>query len=384
MNDFLKIIIFFTILIVFSFLSSKVRIKKEKTSFISYLNISGISYLILGLFISWGFKDVFSGKNLFYISPFLIFLIVYIGFLSGANLILRELVKFPMKFYFLAFFYFLISFSTVFYSLKLSKLYLPFNITDCSVKFLALLSALSTPFYFYFFENKNNEQKWRYFIISGISNFIAVILLGFLFFKNINIKISNLNIDLTLLIIVLMLILSFILYSLLNSKLKIEEIQTITIGIFAFAGGIAVFSNISAISLGAFLGFLYINLPYRIQEFKLTPQLILFEKPVYIILLIFATIIPLNFSLNLFFLTLFFLFLRLLSRIIFHLLLRFLGYKSGILYLLPIGSLAIPFTLSIYFVSPETAKNLLSVVIMAILINETISGIFHSEKGRIL
>jgi F0F1-type ATP synthase assembly protein I len=384
MNDFLKIIIFFTILLVFAFLSSKIKLNRKKGSFISYLNISGISYILLGLLIGWGFKDIFSGKNLYYISPFLIFLIVYIGFLSGANIILRELIKYPAKFYVLIMFYCFISYWTVFYPLSLINNHLNIGLNTELIKLLATMSLLSTPFYFYFFNIKDKTQKSKYFIISGVSNFISLILLGILFFKNIDIRISTINIDLTLVIILLTLILSLILYSLLNSKMKIEEIQTITIGILAFAGGIAVFSNITAISLAAFLGLSYINLPYRIQEFKLTPHLISFEKPVFIILIIFSVFIPSNYSVNLIIISLLFLTARLLSRIFFHYLLKIFGYKSSILYLFPIGTLAIPFSLSIYFILPQTGKTFLAITIISVLINETISGLFHKKKEKTL
>ncbi len=382
MNDFLKIIIFFTILLVFAFLSSKIN--RKKGSFISYLNISGISYILIGLLIAWGFKDVFTGKNLYYISPFLIFLIVYIGFLSGANIVLRELIKYPVKFYLLIIFYCLISYLTVFYGLSFINNYSNIGLNIKLIKFLSIISLLSTPFYFYFFNIKNKDEKSRYFIISGISNFLSLIFLGLLFFKNIDIRISTINIDLTLVLIFLTLILSLILYSLLNSKMKIEEIQTITIGILAFSGGIAVFSGVAAISLAAFLGFIYINLPYRIQEFKLTPHLISFEKPVYIILIIFAVFIPSHYSSELLIVSVLFLTIRFFSRVLFHFFLKTLGYKSNLLYLLPLGTLAIPVSLSAYFILPKTGETFLTITIISVLINETISGLFHKKKERIL
>ena len=387
MEDFLKATIFVISFIIFSFLAAKLLKLKKENPFFTSVNVLGIPFIFSGLVLSFFINDIFPrGKALFIFAPFLIVIISFIGFLYASNIVIRYLKDYGLSLFFISILYFVALYYGTFYVLKiLSHLNPVFFLKKEEISILSLSSVIFSPYFLYLFKKEYLDKDKKMFILflSYMTGFLSIIFFGLYFYKEKTINFDTFRVNFSFILILVFIILAASLFSLLTSKLKREEVLTLSIGIFAVGGGIATLSDISIITVAAILSFLYVNMPYRIKEYKLIPHLILLEKPVYIMLLF---LIPLFFfdmsDRRIFYITLIFIFIRFIFKIIGWKFLKLIRKEIPLNLYLPFGPLPFAIGVSYFFIVGQRALLILNVLILSQIISDLVSATVFSLKIR--
>ena len=387
MEDFLKATIFVISFIIFSFLAAKLLKLKKENSFFTSINVLGIPFIFSGIVLSFFINDIFpKGKALFIFAPFLIVIISFIGFLYASNIVIRYLKDYGLSLFFISIIYFTALYYGTFYILKIISHMNPvFFLKTEEISILSLSSAIFSPYFLYLFKKDylDKEKKMSILFLSYMTGFFSILFFGLYFYREKTINFDAFRVNFSFILILVFIILAASLFSLLTSKLKKEEVLTLSIGVFAVSGGIATLSDISIITVAAILSFLYVNMPYRIKEYKLIPHLILLEKPVYIMLLF---LIPLFFfsmdEMRTLYIALIFIFIRYVFKIIGWKLLKLIRKEVPLNFYLPFGPLPFAIGASYFFIVGERALFLLNVLILSQIISDLVSAIIFSLKVK--
>ncbi len=388
MDEFLKATLLIVFFILFSFAASKLFVRREKESFLYFLGVTGEPFVIIGILFSFLIKRIFPpGKALEIFAPFMIVIIAFVGFLYASNFVVKYIRGLEVKNLIYVFLFFALSYYGAFFMLDagLKAFFGGCTIVVGDLKVLALSVTLFSPFFLYM-EKKEGDGKKEHSLtlfISYFSSFFAIIFFGFLFYRERVIRIETFSIKLSFLLFGIILLLSVSLFSLLSSKLKREEVMTLSIGILAIAGGMAVFTTTSIITIAAVLSFLYVNMPYRIKEFKLIPHLLMFEKPVFILLLLLTPMFLFKVEgFQIFKIGILLVFIRFFLRAIFILFLRVLKRDISFGALLPYGPLPLAIAVSYFFIVGEGSSVVVGSLIISQLLGDFLSSLyfFYSRK----
>ncbi len=392
MEEFLKATLLIVFFLVFSFIASKLFVKREKESFLYLLGVTGEPFVIMGIFLSFLLEKVFPpGKALEIFAPFLIVIIAFIGFLYASNFVVKYIKGLEIKNLLYVFFFFVLSYYGAILTLEegLKAFFGGYTIVVKDLRVLALSVTLFSPFFIYT-EKKESRKKKELSLtlfISYFSSFFAIIFFGLFFYREKVIRIDTLSVRLSFLLFGIILLLSVGLFSLLSSKLKREEVLTLSIGILAIAGGMAVFTATSIITVAAVLSFLYVNMPYRIKEFKLIPHLMMFEKPVFILLLLLTPMFLFKIEgAQIFKIGILLVFIRFFLRAVFMLFLKIFNRRISFAALLPYGPLPLAIAVSYFFIVGRESFIVMGSLIISQLIGDFLSTVYfyYSGKGEVV
>jgi len=357
------------------------RVKTPSPIFKSITN-SGIIYLVLGYIIGPNVLKILDLKVLNDLSLVTAFVMGWTGFIIGLQINAKQMLRFPMSYYWKTLLIFVMNFVLMAAGLMLCKYYIYNDLTLIEVFVLAVAGSISSPLLIGLLKKDYKIRgKLIHFLQfhSAYDNMVSIVIVGTMTFisselhNEIPIMLKNM-----LIILVGASIMAILFYFTAKYIKTIPQYFLLIVGFLLILVGTAMHIGHSAIFISFFFGMVLANLP--INTWKLFQTISSTEKPIYLILLIFigARLIFLDPSLIVF--VLFFVVLRFLikqtsSRFIvsnfkeFRPHIKIIGY-SGI----GMGGLSLAFGLDYYLLNNYTlGGDVLFVLAMAYTINDTFS-----------
>lgn len=381
----------FGLLVLIAFIGSRFVFKRR--SFLSPLTfffLSGLIYILLGLYLGKHGLNVLSSQALKGLIPLISLGLGWIGFLFGFQLEYKYLRKFPGKFIglsvFQSLFVFFLAFSVLFlvsgFLLSSHPSYLLYGMAVAfsllvSLNSPTLLNAASSVI-----QKKGNYYYLARFLVSvsGFWGLVGLALLSsfwhFPFFES---RVFARGLIFFLASTIFPFCLAYVFHVLTKKKTSEQDLLVYLLGLVFFVSGAAFYFNLPSLYVCMVLGITYSNLT-KVQE-RIYPLLFSTEKPLYIVFLILiGALWEFNFDYKIALLVI----LVFITRVagysfplpLYKKLLRFsfpLPARFGLCFL-SFGGIGVAFAVSLKLAYPiPLTDTFLSVALLAIILSEILS-----------
>ena len=286
----------FGLLILLAFLGSRLIIRRKGSlSPLTFLFISGLIYIFVGVYLGEGVLNILSQQILQGLTPLIGLGLGWIGFLFGFQLEMKYLRRFPGKYLGLSTLQFLFTFMVVFLGLLffLKVLYVsePSFLLYGMALALGLLISLNSPTLL----NSSltlTPTRGQYLYLArflvSVSGFWGVVglalLCSFWHFPFSESKVFVSGLIRLLVSTAFPVFAGFLFHVLTRKKNQEQDLLVYLLGLVFFVSGAALYFNLPPLFLGMVLGVTFSNLT-KIQE-KIYPILLSTEKPLFIIFLL--------------------------------------------------------------------------------------------------
>lgn len=380
----------FGLLILLAYLGTRfMRRAKDSFSPLALFFHSGLTYVLLGLYLGRHGSNVLSSEILTGFRPLIALGLGWLGFMFGFQLEYRYLKRFPRKYIGLS----LLLFITVFIIVTTPMIWLferwfdyPRFYLHGAAGALGLLAGIHSPTLMNLVSSLIPKRGHHYYLarflvsVGGFWGLVGMVLLAsfwhYPFFEQRSLLKGVILLGISTLMPIL---LGYLFHQLTAKRIPEQDLLVYLLGMVFFVSGAAFYFNLLPLYVCMVLGIVFSNLTR--QHEKIYPLLISTEKPLFLVLLILVGALwEVNLNLRIFVLVLLLLGLRLgshmLSMPVLGRLLRFpfkLPFSFG-LSLLSAGGLGVAFAVSISLAYPmELTHIFLSVALLAIFAGEFLS-----------
>ena len=357
------------------------RVKTPSSIFKSITN-SGIIYLVLGYIIGPKVLKILDRNVLNDLSLVIAFVLGWTGFIIGLQINAKQMLRFPMSYYWKTLLIFVMNLILMTAGLLLCKQFIYNELTLTKIVVLAIAGSISSPL---FIGLLKKDYKIRGKLIhflqfhSAYDNMVSIVIIGLMTFlsNELHNEIPKMFKNMSI-ILVGASIMAILFYYIAKYIKTIPQYFLLIVGFLLILVGTAMHIGHSAIFVSFFFGMILANLP--INTWKLFQTISSTEKPIYLILLIFigarlTFTSPAIITLILIFVILRFAIKQTSSRFIvskfeeFRNHTKIIGY-SGV----GMGGLSLAFGLDYYLLNNYTfGEDVLFVLAMAYIINDTFS-----------
>ena len=292
----MQVIYAFGLLILLAFLGSRFIVRRKRFhSPLTFLFLSGLIYIFVGLYLGRGVLNVLSLQVLQGLTPLIGLGLGWIGFLFGFQLEFKYLRRFPGKYLGLSYLQFLFTcvvvFFGIFFLLKVLYVSEPSFLLYGMALALGLLISLNSPTLINasltLFPTRGQYFYLARFLVS-VSGFWGVVGLALLFsfwqFPFLESKVFISGVIRLLASTIFPVLIGFLFHFLTRKKNQEQDLLVYLLGLVFFVSGAAFYFNLPPLYLGMVLGIAFSNLT-KIQE-KLYPLLLSTEKPLFIVFLL--------------------------------------------------------------------------------------------------
>jgi len=266
------------------------RAKSAGSLLLKGITDSGIIYLVLGFLIGPNVLQIINKNVLENISLMLSFVLGWTGFLIGLQISLKQMLRFPVNYYWRALSNFCLTFLIILIGLILIQEFIGSNFNYMDLLILSTAASINSPFFIGLikieFKIKGKLIHFMQFH-SAYDNMLGVVITGIVLMsvqtlsgRTFTGSIINLIISSSIVII-----LSLIFFLMTKDINSISQYFLIILGFILFLVGMALYLGQSALFISFIFGLVLANLP--IKTWKLFQTIVKSEKPIYLLLVIF-------------------------------------------------------------------------------------------------
>jgi len=364
------------------------RIKTPSTVFKGITN-SGIIYLLLGYALGPNALQVLDTNVINDLSLIIAFVLGWTGFIIGLQINAKQMLRFPMSYYWKTLLIFVLNFILISAALFLCKQFIYNKLGHTEIVILAAAGSISSPLLIGLLKKDYKIRgKLIHFLQfhSAYDNMVSIVIIGIMIFLshelNNEIPIMFKNISINLVGASIMAILFYYIAKYIKS---IPQYFLLIVGFLLILVGTAMHIGHSTIFISFCFGMVLANLP--INTWKLFQTISSTEKPIYLVLLIFigaqlAFPNPIVYALLLIFVFLRFVFKQTSSWFIIS---KFEEFKPYIVIIgysgMGMGGLSLAFGLDYYLLSNYIYwEDVLFILALAYILNDTFSLKFLEKK----